>query len=191
MRPGRATDLTNDPAERRTPRSTPCLGAAAPVGRSRGDERGLRAKKVRAGFEPAQALCVSAADSRCTCAAAPCPPPRSHTQLTVRALASSAGPVRPSRCSTSSALVPEYSGPGRRHLRGGAARAAQLTHLPRLRRRRWRPAEEGLRVGSGCWAGAEPAGARPTGRARGACGSARGGEAAQGGARPRTAIRNE
>ena len=101
--------MTNDPTERRTPRSTPCLGAAAPVGRSRGDERGRRAKKVRDRFEPAQALCVSAADSRCTCAAAPCPPPRSHTQLTVRALASSAGPVRPSRCSTSSALVPEYS----------------------------------------------------------------------------------
>ena len=29
IRPGRATDLTNDPAERRKPRSTPSLGAAA------------------------------------------------------------------------------------------------------------------------------------------------------------------
>ena len=95
----------------------------------------------------------------------------------------------PSTRSTSTTT--EYSGPGRRHLRGGAARAVQLTHLPRLRRRRWRPAEEGLRVGSGCWAGAEPAGARPTGRARGACGPARGGKAAQGGAGLRTALRNE
>jgi len=95
----------------------------------------------------------------------------------------------PSTRSTSTTI--EQSGPGRRHRRGGAARAPPLTLLPRSRRRWWRPSEEGLRVGSGCWAGAEPAGDRPTGRARGACGSARRGEAAQGCAGPRTAIRNE
>ena len=83
----------------------------------------------------------------------------------------------------------QYLGSDHRHLRGGADWAPPLTLLPRSRRRRWRLPEEGLRVGSGCWAGAERAGARPTGRARGACGSARRGEAAQGGAWPRTAIR--
>ena len=172
-----------------------------PVGCARGDERGGGGAKVRDRFEPAQAMCVSAATSGCACAAAPCSPPRSHTQVTMCALASSAGPVRPGRCSMSSLVVPEYSEalyyhrvlgprpspPSRRRYSGSATHPPTAVAAEAVER----SPEEGLRVGSGCWEGAEPAGARPSGRARGACGSARRGEAAQGGARPRIATRNE
>ena len=82
---------------------------AASGGSARGDERGRGAMKVRGRFEPAQALAVAVAASRCACAVCAPHRPLAYSQLTTPACASSAAPVQPGRPSTTTRDVSETS----------------------------------------------------------------------------------
>ena len=180
-------------------RSAPSWPAAS-GGRARGDERGRGAMEVRGRFEPAHALAVAAAASRCACDAPPRAPPHSLTQLTASCLASLAAPVHPGRCSTRSAMVPKDTELIYYHHRvrpeasrpsstssGGSALLLPNTVAERVAR----PTGERLWVGRKGWGGGEPVRTRPPGCTGGVGGRARRTDDAGGSARARTTRGNE